>query len=497
MSNNQYIQENVKDFVDKILSNIKCNRDDEEARRNTVRESLLLITQKFTTEEYTFNLAMDILVEGAYKNLGDCLLAILEDSDFDSDDDSALDVSFAAYYALSLIRKKECNIEGLRDLLDEKYYPLSRYPLHYEVYSRYYKRVDDFKSAISCDKRAINILGRKNITNVALCISYASTVCTMLKRRDSSLCNEDIELAKKYIETAIEFNPNYPKYFFLKAQLIFLSAVYIGSELAVLEVAGKTAIKLIDEYADVILYELYHDRNVFLQKERAKYDEFKSYIDEIIKRKKSPRFVKTDAELDVLKKKILSAETQDVCVSTLALPPIPNLHQDDKYFFICYSSRDFKSVYCDLIELYKRKVPFRYDERLKHGKDWQSQIESGIKSENCAGVVFYLSKNVFSTSSVSQEINITKANKRGHFCVNLEGSTLPSRILIDMIIEKYQNNTNDYAISGDLMYQFLDFFKDNDVFTHKFKENGPDGTIHIDAFIDALLSAFPQIIIGD
>lgn len=497
MGNNRYTQEDVKDFINKILLDIKCNRDDEDARVNAVRESLLLITQKFTTEEYPFNLAMELLVEGAYKNLGDCLLKILENSDFESDDESVLDISFGAYYALSLIRKKECNIHGLRDLLDEKYYPLSRYPLHYEVYSRYYKRVDNFKSAISCDKRAINILGRKNIVNVALYISYASTICTMLTRRDPSLTNDDIKLAEEYIETAIEFNPIYPKYFFLKAQFTFLSAVYNGCELAVLEEAGKKAVTLIDEYADVFLYEMFRDRNVFLEEEREKYDEFKSYIDEIIKRKRSPRFVKTDDELDALKQKILTAETQDVCVSTLALPPIPNLHKDDKYFFICYSSRDFKSVYCDLIELYKRKVPFRYDERLKHGRDWQSQIEGGIKSENCAGVVFYLSKNVFSTNSVSQEIDITKANDKGHFCVNLEGSSLPSRILIDMIIEKYKNNVNDYAIAGDLMLQFLDFFNDNDVFTHKFKENGPDGTIHIDAFIDALLSAFPQIIIGD
>lgn len=497
MSNNQCMQENVKAFVDKMLSNVKCNRNDDVARINSVRDALFLIAKEFTTEEYTFNLAIDMFVEGAYKNLGECLLKILDESDFDNDDDCARDAIFAAYYAFSLILKKEGNVDGLRGLLDEKYYPLSLYPLHYEVYSRYYKRVEDFKNALSCDKRAINILGRKGVTNVALCISYASTVCAMLKRCDQSLNNDDIELAKKYIETAIEFNPNYPKYFFLKAQLIFLSAVHAASDLAALEEAGKLATKLIDEYADVILYELYHDRNVFVQKERTKYDEFKIYIEEIIKRKRSPRFVKTEAELDALKEKILAAEAQDVCVSTLALPPIPKLHKDDKYFFVCYSSRDFKSVYCDLIELYKRKVPFRYDERLEHGKDWQSQVEKGIKSENCAGVVFYLSKNVFSTNSVSQEINITKENKRGHFCVNLEGSTLPSRILTDLIIERYRNNPNDYAILGDLMYQFLDFFKDNDVFTHKFKENAPDGTVHIDALVDALLSAFPQIIIGD
>lgn len=373
MSGNQHLHDHVKSFVEKELSNVKCNRNDEAARIASIKEALSAITKEFTTEEYTFNLAMDVFVEAAYKNLAECLMKILDDANYECDSEDACDVSFAAYYALSLIRKKENDPDGLRELLEEKYYPLSRYPLHYEVHSRYYKRVENFKSALSCDKRAINILGRKNILNVAICISYASTVCSMLKRRDPSLSNDDIELANNYITSAIDFNPVYPKYYFLKAQLLFLSCIRNDSTLDILEATGKDAKKLIDEYADVYLYELYNDRNLFLQKERTKYDDFKNYIDEIINRKKSPRFVKTNAELNALKKKILEAETQDVCVSSLSLPPIPALRNDDKYFFICYSSIDFKSVYCDLIELYKRKVPFKYDERLKHGKNWQSQ----------------------------------------------------------------------------------------------------------------------------
>ena len=497
MGANQGMQDSVKSFVKKMLSEIKVNKDDEGARIHSIRESLLLITQEFTTEKYTFNLAMDVFVEAAYKNLSECLVKILAEADFETEDDDERDIYFAAYYALSLIRKKQDDVAGLMELLDDKYASLSCYPLHYEVHSRYYKRVDKFSQALSCDKRAINILNRKNITNVALCISYASTVCTMLKRRDPSLSSDDIELAQKYIGAAIEFNPDYPKYYFLKAQLTFLSAVHAKSDAADLVAAGKEAVRLIDEYADVILYELYHDRNVFVQKEREKYDEFKGYIDEIVKRKKSPRFIKSDEELDLLKEKILSAQSQDVCVSSAILPPLPVLHKDDKYFFICYSSRDFQSVYCDLIELYKRKVPFRYDERLKHGEDWKEQIKNGIRSENCAGVVFYLSKNVLSTNSVCKEIDITEENNRGHFCVNLEGSTLPSRILTDLIIERYLNDPQNYAIPGDQMQQFLNFFSDDQVFTHKFKENGPDGTSHFDSFVDALLTKFPQIIIGD
>ncbi len=497
MGKNQSMQDNVKSFVTKMLSEIKVNRDDECARINSIREALLLITREFTTEEYSFNLAMDVFVEAAYKNLSECLTKILAEADFEDEDEDKTDVCFAAYYALSLIRKKQDDVEGLRELLDERYLAFSRYPLHYEVHSRYHKRVDDFKAALACDKRAINILNRKSITNAALCISYASTVCTMLKKKDSSLHSEDIALAQKYIDAAIDFNPDYPKYYFLKAQLTFLSAIHSGAELSALEEAGRRAVELIDEYADVILYEFYHDRNVFVEKERAKYDSFKNYIEEIIKRRKSPRFTKTDEELNALKEKILKAENQDVCVSSFMLPPVPALHKDDRYFFICYSSKDFKSVYCDLIELYKSKVPFKYDERLTHGVGWQDQIARGIGDENCAGVVFYLSKNVLSTSSVCEEIRITEQLGRGHFCVNLEGSTLPSKILSDLIIERYQKDPTNYLIPGEQMKLFLNFFSDNQVFTHKFKENGDDGTKHFEAFVDALVTRFPEIIIGD
>ena len=497
MSSNQSMQDNVKAFVKRMLSEIKVNRDDEEARIASIREGLLLITREFTTEKYSFNLAMDVFVEAAYKNLSECFVKILDEADFESEDEDERDICFAAYYGLSLIRKKQDDVARLRELIDEKYSAFRGYPLHYEVHSRYHKRVDDFKTALGCDKRAINILGRKGITNVALCISYASTVCTMLKRRDASLGEDDVELAKQYIDAAIDFNPDYPKYYFLKAQLTFLSAVHTNGDLATLEKAGKEAVRLIDEDADVILYELYQDRNVFVEKERANYDAFKNYIEEIIKRKKSPRFTKSDEELDILKAKILEADKQDVCVSSFILPPVPSMHKDDKYFFICYSSRDFKSVYCDLIELYKHKVPFKYDERLTHGVGWQDQIKKGIANENCAGVVFYLSKNVLATEAVCDEIEISDEFGKDTCCVNLEGSTPPSRILADLIVEKYQINPTDYVIPGRQMKLYINCFGDDKVFTHKFKENGPDGTNHMDAFIDALLTRFPEIIIGD
>ena len=496
MTDNQTLQKDIHNAVDKILETIREHENDLDSRIDAIRKGLAIITQTYTTEEYSFNLAMEIFVEAAYTNLSDCLETILNSANLKDNDITHSNINFATYYALSLIRKKEDDLEALKSLIDPKYQPLSRYPLYYEVHSRYYKRANMFREALNSDKRAINILQRRNITNIALCISYASTVCTMLKKNIDTLQASDIDIAKVYIEQAIEFNPEYPKYFFLKAQIIFLSTLRNNATLEELEKAAIEAKSLI-EHADTTLWEIYQDQNIFLPNDRNNYDEFEIFIEDSLNKKRQPRFPKSNEELDLLKEKILSAENQDVCASSSLLPPIPLLRENDKYFFICYSSVDFKSVYSDLIELYKHKVPFKYDERLTHGLGWQDQIAKGIGNENCAGVIFYLSKNVIARVSIYDEIKITKSYNRDYFCVNLEGSTLPSRMLADLIVERYTKDKNNYAIEGELMKSFLDFFGDNQVFTHKFKEYGPNGTLHFDSYIDAIINKFPKIIMGD
>lgn len=497
MSDNQSLQDKVKAFVRNTMTALSIDRSDEKGRIELICEALKIITEEFTVEKYDFTLAMDVFIETATKDLAKCLEEILERSEHDKNYIDKEQIYFAAYYALSIIYKKEGDLNGLQELLGEKYDKFRNFALHFEVHSRYYKRVDNFKKALSCDKLAINVLNSRGVVNVGLCISYASTVCTMLKKRDSTLKDTDVDLAKKYVDMAIDFNPIYPKYYFLKAQLIFLSAMREKKGLAGLQEARDEAITLIDEHADVHLYNIYYNRNLYLEKERTKYEEFKEYMDDIIDRKRSPRFPKTEEYLNERKKRILEAESQDECVSSFILPPIPELRSGDKYFFICYSSKDFKSVYCDLIELYRNKVPFRYDERLTQGLGWQGQIDKGISSRDCAGVVFYLSKNVLSTGSVCEEIEITRTHEKEHFCVNLEGSVLPSQMLSDLLVERHKANESNFYIPGEYMKIFLNFFSDNEVFTQKFPKHGDDGTAHLEAYIQSLTDKFSEIIIGD
>ncbi len=493
MVEDHIIQDEVQLFVDKALESINFHKDCSDKRIESICEAMSLIVKEYTTEDYRFNLAMDYFVEAAYTNLSDCFARILDNADFNADNN---DVNFAVFYALSLLRKKAGDVKGLKALLDDKYKSLSRYPLYYEVYSRYHKRVDEFKEALSWDKRVINILARNKTVNVALYVSYASTVCTMMMKDIDTLKNSDIELAEKYIDAAIKYNSKYGKYYFLKAKFVFLYALRNNGSVEALEEAAQEAIELIDEGADMARWDTYRYQNVFNEEDIKKYNEFKSYMEETIERKKNPRFVKSDSELDALKERILHSEDQNKCSSSYCLPPLPGSRVNDKYFFVCYSSTDYKSVYSDLIELYKHKVSFKYDEKLTHGVDWRSQVEKAIDDVNCIGVVFYLSRDMISRDAIYEEIGITTDRKKAYFCVNLEGNLLPSRMLIEWIVAQYEKDGATH-VKGKNMEEFLRFFNDSQVFAHKFREDGPDGTNHIEAYIDALKVRFPELTIGD
>jgi len=494
----QNLQDSVKAFVKQQLAELKKRKEDEAFQIQFIYEALGSITEKYTTEAYEFNLAMDIFVEASYKNLAECFEKILEAYDPNADE-ARSNIIFAVFYCLSLIYKKEgdSRLEDLKALIDDtKFHLLSMYPLYFEVLSRYYKRVANFEEALKNDRLAINILKKRGISNAALGSSYASTVCSMIKRRDPGLRPEDITLAREYIEAAITYNPQYPKYYFLKAQLIFLTAVYENRDLDALLAAAQEARTLITDEVEPDFYECYQHQNIFRQGSMAEYAAFEDYIREMLDRKQNPKFPCSDEALEARREKFLAKTKQDECGIEM-LPPVPRLDKNDKYFFICYSSKDFKSVYSDLLELYKRKIPFKYDERLTHGVGWKEQVEEYISDEDCLGVVFYLSKNILSTNSVCEEIEITRRHKRPHFCVNLEGSMYPSRMLIEILVEGYQKDPQNFTMDGKNMMLFLDFFTDDAVFAHKFRDNKDVGTAHFESLVDAITTKFPELIFGE
>lgn len=491
--------EEIKRHIIEIIKELIDTPDDNAVFVEAVRNSLSRIVEKYTTKEYTFNISMEYFIGRAPSNCYDALASILEkdivENDGLYDDGDNLDVAFAAYYALSLIFKKQNEYKKLEELASDKYNCLDCHPLRFEVKARYFKRIGEYEEALNNDDLAINILESMGVVNQAVGISYASTVCSILENSRTQLNEEVIERARKHIEDAIAINPQYPKYHFLKAKLLFYSIPRDASEEEIISIIKEAKDCIIK--AEVALYGTHYGKSKFKTTEQKAYSEFKKRLGDTLERRKVPMFPQKNEELDQLKQEFLKSESQDFCVTSSALPPVPKLKTGDKYFFVCYSSRDFKSVYCDLIELYKHKVPFRYDEHLTHGIGWKEQIERYMSDSDCVGVVFYLSKNILSTHSVSEEIDlVTKYNKR-HFCVNLEGNLAPSKILIQIIIDACASlDPEKYPLSGEVLRKYLNFFKDEEVFTCKFKNESDAGTAHLKSYIDDIQRSFPSIIIG-
>lgn len=198
-------------------------------------------------EEYQWNKNNEILQN--YKDLSIICCSQLK-SFFDNRETNSpqgrtsinRDVAFVAFYLLSLVCKKIikwCNendgivseaMDTLRDLGEnEKYtnvFSVS-YPLYYEVKARWAKRNGKEKESLKCDELAMAALDKKEHENCALFASYVSSVCSCIEKgvMTEEKDRERIRRAYGLIDKCLLKHPEYPKYAFLYARLIYADAV--------------------------------------------------------------------------------------------------------------------------------------------------------------------------------------------------------------------------------------------------------------------------------
>lgn len=151
--------------------------------------------------------------------------------------------------------------------------------------------------------------------------------------------------------------------------------------------------------------------------------------------------------IEAYKKRLETSQTCETCEKV----PSPKLTADTRYIFISYSHKDYKKVYCDLAQLYKSDIPFWYDSGLPAGKNWDDVVREKMTDPHCAGVIFYLSENLFLSRSIQTEILIACGEdgdpsapkiKRDFFCVNLTDKP-PSQILKSVFSAKQFPDTED------------------------------------------------------
>lgn len=486
----------VNCFMDILVKECFEGNSGSDCIEGATEKALKMLTEKYGTEEYGFNLSIEIFVERFSKYIQSQLVSLLEKnlpdpSPFVVHDSKKSDIAFAALYALSLVHKKENEIEKLSNLISAKYNSLRGYVLYCEVESRYYKRVKKYTDAILCDECAIKGLESRGIINYGLCISFASTVSCMYEN-GCPVTGKYAAQAKDYIARAISYNPEYPKYHFIKGKLLFFSS---RSEPDFYKFREKCQ-EAIDsvKLALMKLRTMHNGVSSHYIEESQVYNSLIDLISSHLEKRKTnagtlQTFLQyTDEQYSEIKHKIIESNCDKEC-----LPPRPNIKPGEKFFFVCYSSKDYKSVFCDLTELYKNRIPFLYDETLIHGENWVSQIRNSIADEQCAGVVFYLSKNTVLSSALEQEIKMVCdefKETRTYFCVNLEGRTSPSDILIDVLKATPKSKLKESGTDGERMRIFLNAFRDNVVFTAKEPENGVDGTAHFDDYLKAIQKSF-------
>jgi hypothetical protein len=480
--------ETVEDIIEPVVKAHECRCNGmigDDGVDSLILEALRKMVDTYGTRDYFFNLAVDIFVERTAEILEDSLMRILEreipprySRYFQHEDFCEL---FCAYYALSLIyKKKKEKLVKLRGLSAEKYQVFEREPLYHEVQSRILKRSDkeeDFHKALEEDSTAIEYLEDYEVENCAVGNSFASTVCMMLER-ELKVEADEIAKSMEYIDAAIIFNPEYPKYYFVKAQLLFYSTMLTELDLSELESTYLKIEHLITK-AKSMLHKLYPLKSAHYQVERTRYIDLcnKAKIELENRRKTAtpPKFYAISEEKrTALKSKILNSYRYDSC----AAPNKPTLSTDDEYIYICYSPLDYKAVYCDLIELYRSKVPFQFAVMNSDETEANSQIEEHIGNPKCVGVVFYISNHSLVSPTFCDQIKMVYEKKK-YLAVNLEGDCPPTKIAMDTVLSKCSKEKNEYPIKGTHLRLFLLAFDDNHKYIAKHRVHGEKGTEHI------------------
>ena len=185
---------------------------------------------------------------------------------------------------------------------------------------------------------------------------------------------ETLSLALKYIESSIEYNPSYGKYYFYKAKVIFYQNVFTYDEINLNEY--QTIMSLLDKAIELEGQVLKDTKGT--NEKIHQYRKFKKCVTEAIEN--TITINKHSHNIYYSKKKEI------IRLSKCPAPQNrfkPNFTEGEDYAFISYSTANFKRVYCDLLSLKSRNISFWYDGELIRPEDWKITIEEKIKNATC------------------------------------------------------------------------------------------------------------------
>ena len=487
----------------------------------------------YTPHSYETILAATYVVEKFFLQLVPVLeMAIANYHLFKEKGSSDKDISFLSFYVLCVIYYRQHNKEKLQKTLIDNYYDFNEYPLFYELVSRYFSITDNFLAGLRIDIKTIDILskafpegkttsmnGLEVVTdNVGVKCGVANALGNILEycylRNDYSINDvsknnnavivndEDIILMLKddnkptykisdvsesdfntsyeFIDSCIAYNPDYPKYYFIKARLLFFVGLLKEGMLST--VNKKEIISLINTSIEKINP---NSKNAKEQKES--YNRFKVTVKEFPINEKNWYLEKSFKYLRE-KDEIIHSTSVNDCPR-----PMNNVRAEAPYAFISYSSHDYKAVFCDLWEMHRRGIHYMYDvdmtaknfSKEEYQKEWFRVIEEKIK--DCSVVLCFISESFVSSSAVYTELELIKKYHKPVIPIDLSGLNLISKI-----ISKYITSRDGVNINSQLLHILTEIFNDNVSVIPR----GPNYDVvnHMDILERRLKQHFPEVV---
>ena len=83
---------------------------------------------------------------------------------------------------------------------------------------------------------------------------------------------------------------------------------------------------------------------------------------------------------------------------------LPEPDQDDGFYFVSYSHKDYKKVLTDIVKYFDCGFKIWYDRFLESGKSWTAEVHKKIASYYCKCVIVYVTQNFLQSESCLSEI---------------------------------------------------------------------------------------------
>ena len=455
------------------------------------------------------------------------------------------DVAFAAFFTISFHYYRTRDIENTLILLKKNTYVkefLKDYPLTFTIIGRYCNISEMYDKLLYCSMAALKQMEsirnnhpermgvtkegyQQTMSNVALKVGAVSAICSLCDQMYSrgsyknkyaqknnailSLSNmnssseevkeklvnnfdvydnvydivsiDTLNMAMDFIESSIQYNPSYGKYYFYKAKIIFYQNIFGFDEINQQEY--QIISKLLEKAIELEEKNLRDRKGA--NKKAEDYRKFKRRVEKALQNASVIRKNNQSMYYN-LKKEIIMREKCPKHQERFKT----NLTEGEEYAFISYSTANFKRVYCDLLTFKSRNINFWYDAELIEPKDWKITIEDRIKNATC--VICYLSPEFLRSDQIADELELMikyKKNKK-IIWVDLTGELQLSKI-IKSTYKTIESNPK-LLISTRMLNVITSLLNDSVVVIPR--EYDPLSEIHVKTIEDNIRQFYPALI---